>query len=277
MDDLFEAARRAADYLEGLAERNVGPSPVAVGGLDVLDRDLNQAGRPVSEVLRELDDVGSPATVGSAGGRYFGFVTGGAHPAGVASAVLARAWDQNSALAAMSPAAAAFDTVALRWITQLLGLPATSEGVFVSGASMANTTALAAARDAVLARAGWSVRDDGLRGSPPLTVVVGGEAHSTVFKALRLLGIGASSLTVVEADEQGAMRADRLPTLSGPTIVLTQAGNVNSGAFDPFGAIIEWAAAVDGWVHVDGAFGIRLFIADGWRDDPVPQGHDASQ
>jgi glutamate/tyrosine decarboxylase-like PLP-dependent enzyme len=256
MELLTDAANRAANYLANINHRGVAPTPEAVDLLQTLDERMPSKGIDPTTMIAELDAVAGPATVATSGGRYFGFVIGGAHPAGVAASILAAAWDQNAGLAVTSPAAAALDAIALRWIADLLGLPSGSEGVFVTGASMANTTALAAARDDVLTRFGWSVADDGLNGAPPLTVVVGGEVHATVLKSLRTLGIGRSSLVELPSDDQGAIIASDLPKLSGPAIVITQAGNVNSGAFDPFPPLVEWAREADAWIHVDGAFGL---------------------
>src|SRR5256714_2722427 len=253
---LDDAAQRAARYLDGLATRRVPPSDDAIAALAELDRPLPHEPQAASETLRQLDTIGSPATMAMASGRFFGFVTGGALPVPVASNWLATAWDQNAGLHAPAPAAAVIERVALGWMLDVLGLPATSGGAFVTGATMANFSALAAARHAVLSRTGWHVDADGLFGAPPITVVVGEEAHPTVLKALGMLGLGRNRVVRVPVDGQGRMRAERLPALSGPAIVCTQAGNLNTGAFDPFEAIVGEAHAHDAWVHVDGAFGL---------------------
>ena len=253
---LEDAGRRALAYLAGLPERRVAPSPDAVAELARLDFPLPASGREPAEVLALLDDVGSPATMASAGPRYFGFVTGGALPVAVAAAWLAAAWDQNAALSAMSPAAARLDTIALRWVTELLGLPRGTGGGFVSGATMANATCLAAARDGVLARHGWDASGQGLVGAPPVSIVVGAEAHTTIRKALGLVGLGRDRAIVLPADAQGRVVPRDLPALDPPAIVCLQAGNVNSGASDPFGPLIAWARGQRAWVHVDGAFGL---------------------
>ncbi len=259
---LEDAAHRALAYLAGLAGRRVAPPPAAVEALGRLDFPLPAAGRPAPEVLALLDDVGSPATVASAGPRYFGFVTGGALPVAVAAAWLTAAWDQNAALAVMSPAAARLDAIALRWVAEVLGLPAGTGG-FVTGATMANASCLAAARDAVLARHGWDAAGQGLVGAPPVSVVVGAEVHTTVRKALGLVGLGRDRAIVLPADGQGRIVAAGLPALDGPAIVCLQAGNVNSGASDPFGPLIAWARDAGAWVHVDGAFGLWAAAAPG--------------
>jgi glutamate/tyrosine decarboxylase-like PLP-dependent enzyme len=255
-DLLDEAARRALRYLDALDARAVAAQPEALARLSQFNELLPADPRPAVETLRRLDEIGSPATMASAGGRYFGFVTGGSLPVSVASHWLATAWDQNAALHVGSPAAAVLEAVALRWVLDVLGLPASAAGAFVTGATLANTTALAAARDTVLRRAGWDAAADGLFGAPPVTVVVGEEVHPTLTKALGLLGLGRSRVLRVPVDGQGRMRADALPAISGPAIVCMQAGNVNTGAFDPFDEIVDAAHAAGAWVHVDGAFGL---------------------
>jgi glutamate/tyrosine decarboxylase-like PLP-dependent enzyme len=253
---LQDACQRALAYLGGLAERRVGPAAEAVAALGRLDFALPGPGLDATEVLRLLDELGSPATVASAGPRYFGFVTGGTLPVAQAATWLGAAWDQNGALTVMSPAAALLNAVALRWVAELLALPAGTGGGFVSGATMANATCLAAGRDAVLARHGWDAAGQGLAGAPPVTVVVGAEVHATVRKALGLVGLGRDRAMVLPADGQGRIDPAALPPLSGPALVCLQAGNVNSGASDPFVPLIGWAHEHGAWVHVDGAFGL---------------------
>lgn len=257
MNPLFEdAARRASRYLDGLEARPVAPTAGALNGLQQLDADLADAPLPPHSVLQQLDELGSPTTVASNGGRFFGYVVGGTLPVSLAAHWLATAWDQNAPHPAAAPGAAAFERTALRWIVDLLGLPPTAAGAFVSGATMGNLCGLATARHAVLARVGWDVDAQGLFGAPPITVVVGEEAHPSVTKALGVLGLGRERITRVPVDAQGRMRADRLPRLQGPSIVCLQAGNVNTGACDPFTAVIEPAHRDGAWVHVDGAFGL---------------------
>ena len=254
---LADAAARGANYLDSLESRPVFPRDADVERLRAaLAGDMPAEPTPDAEVLAFLDEFGTPATVASAGGRYFGFVTGGALPATVASHMLATAWDQNSFSFISSPAAALFDATALRWLKETFGLPPAAEGALVLGASAANVTGLAAARHEVLRRAGWNVEEQGLRGSPEVTVIVGEEAHGTIFKILPLLGFGRAHIHGVPIDDQGRMRADVLPAIRGPAIVCIQAGNVNSGAFDPAAEIIPRAHEAGAWVHVDGAFGL---------------------
>jgi glutamate/tyrosine decarboxylase-like PLP-dependent enzyme len=253
---LHDAADRSLAYLSGVADRPVAPQLAAVDRLGELDFALPAAGLAAMDVLRLIDDVGSPATVASNGPRYFGFVIGGALPVAQAAAWLSTAWDQNAALPVMSPVAARLSSVALRWIIELLGLPAGATGGFVTGATMANATCLAAARDAVLTRHGWDAAGQGLVGAPPVTVVVGAEVHTTVRKALGIVGLGRDRAVVLPVDSQGRIDPSDLPALGGPAIVCLQAGNVNTGASDPFGPLIEWARRGGAWIHVDGAFGL---------------------
>ena len=253
---LEDSARRSIAYLEGLAARAVAPSAEAISALAALDEPLGESPTDPAAVLRLLDETCSPASMAMAGPRYFGFVIGGSLPVTVAANWLAAAWDQNAAFHSVTPAAAILELVSLRWLIDILGLPPGCGAGFVTGATTANLGALAAARHAVLTKAGWNVEADGLFGAPPVTVIVGEEAHSSLFKALGLLGLGRKRVVRVPVDGQGRMRADALPRLSGPTIVCTQAGNVNTGAFDPIGEICTRAHAAGAWVHVDGAFGL---------------------
>jgi len=257
MRELLEnTAQRAIAYLEGLDSRGVAPAPEAVAKLSVLDAPLPEETDKPEAVLKLLDDLCSPATMAMAGPRFFGFVIGGSLPVTLAANWMAGAWDQNAAYYNSTPSAALVELVSLRWLLKLFGLPAQSGGAFVTGATMANFSALAAARHGVLERAGWNVEADGLFGAPAITVIVGAEVHPSVVKALGLLGLGRSRLIKVPVDGQGRMRVEEMPPISGPTIVIAQAGNVNTGAFDPFTEICERAHQAGAWVHVDGAFGL---------------------
>jgi len=256
-DDLIaDAARRGAKYLEGLARRRVAPDADAVARLRAFDIPFPEGPIDPARVLAELDEIGSPATVATAGGRYFGFVVGGSLPASLAANLLAGAWDQNAALEVMSPVASALEEVARKWLLSIFGLPADCAAGFVTGTTTANLTALAAARHSLLRKAGWDVEAQGLFGAPPITVIVGDEVHVSLLKALAILGLGRERVVRVPVDGQGRMRADRLPAIHGPTIVCLQAGNVNTGAFDPAGEICPRAKEAGAWVHVDGAFGL---------------------
>jgi glutamate/tyrosine decarboxylase-like PLP-dependent enzyme len=253
---LSDTAARAARYLYGIAGRRVAPTPEDIARLGELGGPLPEHGCDPAALVALLDECGSPATVATTGGRYFGFVIGGTLPAALAANWLAAAWDQNAALRVMSPAAAAIEDVALAWTREIFGLPHSTGAGFVTGATMANFTCLAAARHALLDRAGWNVEEQGLFGAPEITVVVGDEVHVSVQKALSMLGLGRARVVRVPAGEQGRMRPDALPPLDRRSIVCIQAGNVNTGAFDPATEICARARQAGAWVHVDGAFGL---------------------
>jgi glutamate/tyrosine decarboxylase-like PLP-dependent enzyme len=255
MDVLRDAARRGIAYLENLDDRGVAPSPEALAALASLDMPFPDRPLSATEVVAELDRIGSPATVATAGRRFFGFVIGGALPAALGANWLAGAWDQNAGLWAATPIGAQLEVVALRWLREIAGLDETWGGSFVTGATMANFTALAAGRNAVLRQAGWDVERDGLFGAPEITVLVGAEAHPTLTKSLGLLGLGRDRVIRLPVDGQGAIRPDALPALDGPTLVCLQAGNINTGAFDPLRPIAEQLRGPSTWIHVDGAFG----------------------
>jgi glutamate/tyrosine decarboxylase-like PLP-dependent enzyme len=277
---LAEVFKRVNRYINELQTRPVGPRPNDIENLDRLNVPLQDQPIDAVSVLAELDDYGSAATVASAGRRYFGFVTGGSLPASLAANLLAGAWDQNAAMEAMSPAAAFIEEVCRNWLISLLGLPEQAGIGFVTGATVANFTGLAAARHALLSREDWDVESRGLFGAPPITVIVGEEVHVSVLKALGLLGLGRDRVERVPVDDQGRMRADCLPPVSGPTIICLQAGNVNTGAFDPAEEICSRARQSGAWVHVDGAFGLwaatspqrshlvkGVDLADSWATD----------
>jgi glutamate/tyrosine decarboxylase-like PLP-dependent enzyme len=270
MDEREVALRRAAelglDYLRGVPERHVGPRLGARGLASALGGPLPESGRDAVTVVEELAEAVEPGLVASVGPRYFGFVVGGALPAAAAADWLTTAWGQNAALHALSPAAAAAEDVAGRWMLELLGLPADASFGLPTGAGLGNAVGLAAGRHAVLARAGWDVEADGLYGAPEVTVLIGEDAHATVLTALQYLGLGRARVTRIPADDQGRMRGDdaraTIAATDGPLLVCAQAGNVNSGAFDP---IAELADAVrahpNGWLHVDGAFGLWAAVS----------------
>jgi glutamate/tyrosine decarboxylase-like PLP-dependent enzyme len=277
---LEDTAQRAISYLDGLRTRSVAPSAEAVSKLATLDAPLKEEPTSPELVIKLLDEICSPATMAMAGPRFFGFVIGGSLPATLAANWLASAWDQNTGLHTPTPATALLEQVALNWLLDLFKLPPGCGGAFVTGATMANFSALAAARHALLARAGWNVEAEGMFGAPAITVVVGEEAHPTLFKSLGLLGLGRNRVSRVPVDSEGRMRADAMPPLSGPTIVCVQAGNVNTGAFDPFSELCDLAHVAGAWVHVDGAFGLwattspstvhlstGLANADSWATD----------
>ncbi len=278
---LDDAARRARVYLHELEHRPVAPTDSGVTALCVLYQEpLPEGPSDPAQTLDRLDVLVSPATMAMAGSRFFGFVIGGSLPVALAANWLSGAWDQNAALYRVTPGVSCLEDVALRWLVELLELPAGTGGAFVTGATVANFTALAAARNSVLSRVGWNVEADGLFGAPAITVISGEEAHPSMLKSLGMLGLGRSRVVRVPVDEQGRMRAVDIPTISGPTILCVQAGNVNSGSFDDFEAIIPGARAAGAWVHVDGAFGLwakaapslrplarGLELADSWATD----------
>jgi glutamate/tyrosine decarboxylase-like PLP-dependent enzyme len=289
MNDRDELLGRTADlaagFLDRLPDRPVWP-PVDIAELRAaLGGPMPDQGSGPLAVIDDLAEAAEPGLVGSTGPRYFGFVVGGGVPAALAADWLTSTWDQNAGLYALSPAASVVEEVAAAWLVELFGLPAGSSVGFVTGATMANFTAIAAARNRVLQKAGWNVEEDGLTGAPPIAIVTGDEAHVTIFVSLQMLGLGRGRVHRVAADDQGRMRPDVLrdvlSRVDGPTIVCAQAGNVNTGAFDP---LPEIAAAVrerpNAWLHVDGAFGLwaaaapslrghveGLDLADSWTTD----------
>jgi glutamate/tyrosine decarboxylase-like PLP-dependent enzyme len=257
---LRRTAEIAADFVESLDERPVWP-PASVEELRAtLGGDLPEGPTDPLHVIEALADAAETGVVAIPGGRYFGFVIGGSVPAALAADWLTSTWDQNAGLVVAGPSAAVVEEVAGTWLKQLLGIPASASFAFVTGCQMAHATCLAAARHHVLAQAGWDVERDGLSGGPRIRVVAGAKRHVTVDRALRLLGLGSGAVTVVEADELGRMRLDALEAAladaDGPTIVCAQAGEVNTGAFDPIPEIAERTRNRLAWLHVDGAFGL---------------------
>ena len=244
---LEDAARRGIAYRQSCDGRAVAPSPEALAAISRFVEPLPENGTPAEEVLALLDEVGSPASVAMAGPRFFGFVIGGSTPVTVATNWLATAWDQNVVMHEVTPATAMLEQVALDWLVDVLGLPSGTGGGFVTGATVANFTALAAARHRVFEDAGWDVEADGLIGAPPLKVIVSEEAHPTLFKSLGMLGLGRERVVRIPVDGQGRIIAAQMPVIDGPAIVCTQAGNINTGAFDPIGDICD---AVKPSVHL---------------------------
>lgn len=255
--ELFEQAKSYAyAYMDGVYKRNVFPTDGAIESLGAFDEPLPAAPGNPREILRLLHEHGSPATVAQTGGRYFGFVNGSSVPAALAARWLSDVWDQNAALYVISPVNSQLEAVCEKWLVDLLDLPTGTAAGFVSGTSTATLCGLATGRNELLKRLDWDVNSDGLFGAPKLRVVVGAQAHATVFKALALLGLGGARVETVPTDNQGRMIAGQMPKLDSHCLVIAQAGNVNSGAFDPIGEICDHARRVDAWVHVDGAFGL---------------------
>jgi glutamate/tyrosine decarboxylase-like PLP-dependent enzyme len=259
-DPLEAAHRHAARFLAALPDRPVWPTATYDEMLAALGGELPDEGTDPATVVADLAEAADPGLVSIPGGRFFGFVIGGSLPAALGADWLTSAWDQNASLSTLTPAAAAAETVAATWLLQLLGLPNTSSVGFVTGGMMANFTCLAAARNEVLRRAGWNVTARGLFGAPTVPVVVGRHRHDTLDRALRYLGFGEQHIIPVEADAEGriipAALDGALRGSSGPVIVCLQAGEVHTGAFDPFVEAIRVARGYDAWVHVDGAFGL---------------------
>jgi glutamate/tyrosine decarboxylase-like PLP-dependent enzyme len=276
-DLLRAAAAMALEYAATVDDRPAAPDAAALAGLAAFDEALPADGAPAAQTLKLLHAAGSPATMASAGAHYFGFVIGATLPAALGASWIAGAWDQNAALPAMSPVAARLHEVTRGWLLDVLHLPAGAAVASVTGATMANAASLAAARDALLGRLGWDAQADGLFGAPAFDVVVGAGAHSTLRKSLGLVGLGRSRVHIAPTDDQGRMRADLLPDLAGPVLVCAQAGEVNTGAFDPFDEIADWltrrTSPVPGWLHVDGAFGLWA-LADPSRRDRLCAGLD---
>ncbi len=253
MSVMRRAAELADDHLATLPDRPVRADMSYEDVVAALDEPLPERGEDDVAVLEHLVATAGPGVVASPGPRYFGFVTGGALPAALAADWLTSVWDQNGFSRVSSPAAAAIEAVAERWVLEALGLPLTGAVGFATGATTSNFACIAAARNALLAREGWDVEQRGLTGAPPIRVIVGEHVHASLLVALRYAGLGTPG-TVVPADDQGAMRAGELEVGDGPTLICAQAGEVGSGAFDPLEAIA--AAKGEAWLHVDGAFGL---------------------
>lgn len=283
---LARAYAHAGTFLHGLPQRFVGARASRDEMMAALDAPLSQHGEDPAAVLDLLARNAGRGASACAAPRYFGFVIGGSLPVALAADWLVSTWDQNAGIHVISPMTAALEEIAARWLLELFDLPRASGVGFVTGCQMAHFTCLAAARHGVLRKAGWDVESEGLNGAPRIHVVASQEAHVTVDVALRYLGLGTRALVHVESDAQGRMRTDHLrellPTLRGPVIVCAQAGNVNTGAFDPLREIAEAARAHGAWLHIDGAFGLwaraspsaalravvdGIELADSWATD----------
>lgn len=266
----LDAAHRAAlDFLGSLEDRPVWPRATLAEMVDAFGGPLPAEGMGTEAVIDQIVSRADPGLVAIPGGRFFGFVIGGTHPAALAADWLVSAWDQNSGSALLTPTTVALERVAGRWMLDILGLPESASVGFVTGGQMANFTCLATARNAVLARVGWNLSEQGLRESPPIRFVVGADRHGSIDRAARFLGIGRSEITVVESDDEGRMRPDALSAVldsgSGPAIVCLQAGEVHTGAFDDFAALVPIAHEHGAWVHVDGAFGLWAAASESLR------------
>jgi glutamate/tyrosine decarboxylase-like PLP-dependent enzyme len=279
-DLLLDTAKRGMKYREEINNRSVSPSLKAIERLKEFDIPLPDNPINPDQVIELLDEIGSPATIGISGKRFFGFVIGGSLPASLAASWLSAAWDQNAGLFVGSPVGVVLEEICLKWLLKIFDLPVESAGAFVTGATMANFTALAAARHSILKYTGWDVESKGLFNAPPINVIVGEEAHPTLFRGLGLLGLGRERVIKVPVDNQGRIELKKFPQIKGPTIICTQAGNVNTGSFDPIKEICEIAHESKAWVHVDGAFGLwasavsskkylteGINLADSWATD----------
>lgn len=281
----LEAAHRAAvEFLGSLDERPVWPRASLDEMMSAFGGPLPEEGTDAASVIEEMALRADPGLVAIPGGRFFGFVIGGTHPAALAADWLVSTWDQNSGSATLTPTTVALERIAGQWMLELFGLPETASVGFVTGGQMANFTCLATARNAVLARTGWNLAEKGLRLAPAVRFVVGADRHGSIDRAARFLGIGTEELLVIESDEQGRMRPEALEQAldqtAGPLIVCLQAGEVHTGAFDDFAALIPIAHEHGAWVHVDGAFGLwaaaspslrplteGMSLADSWATD----------
>lgn len=281
---LGAAHHRAAEFLRTVDDRPVWPRADLDEMLAVFGGPLPEDGTDPAAVVEEMATQADPGLVAIPGGRFFGFVIGATHPAALAADWLVSAWDQNSGSSTLTPATVAMERVAGQWMLDLFGLPASASVGFVTGGQLANFACLASARTAVLARAGWDLAEGGLRSAPRVRMVVGADRHGSIDRAARFLGIGRRDFLIIESDDQGRMRPDALEHVlaeeQGPVIVCLQAGEVHTGAFDDFSALIPVAKRHDAWVHIDGAFGLwaaaspalrpltrGMELADSWATD----------
>ncbi|MDD2217445.1 MAG: aminotransferase class V-fold PLP-dependent enzyme [Eubacteriales bacterium] len=254
--DMELAGKYALDYINSVNSMRVYPSDEDIAALSVFDIPLGDEPTPNAEILDKLHNYGSKATVAQTGPRYFGFVCGGILPSSLSAKWLMDAWDQNPAMFVMSPIAGKIEEICEKWLVELLNLPKGTAAGFVSGSSTAINCALLAGRNHILKNLGYNVSAAGLNDAPKIKVVLSEGAHSTVFKALSIIGLGQENLIKVPMDEQGCICADKIPELDKSTLLLLQAGNVNSGGFDDFKSICKKANEAGAWVHVDGAFGL---------------------
>ena len=250
------AQQYAYEFIDGINQRPVFPTPEAIRHLDIFDENFPEAPQDAEEILHLLHRYGSHATIDHSGGRYFGFVNGGIIPVSLATKWLTDVWDVNAALYVMSPITAKLENVVEQWLKNIFSLPDTTVAGFVSGTSIATLCGLAAARYRILKNQGWDVTARGLMDAPPVRIVLSEDAHGTVLKALAILGFGTEDMQLVPADEQGRFDPSQMPLLDNRTIVILQAGNVNSGGFDDFDVICTQANQAGAWVHIDGAFGL---------------------
>ena len=254
---VFDEARNAAySYADRALERNVFPSDEAIADLSHFDEDLPKTAGNALQILQQLHQYGSPATVAQTGGRYFGLVNGGVLPVTLAVRWLTDFWDQNTPLYLTSPVTSRLEVITEAWLRNLFGLPDSCVAGFVSGSSMSILCGLAAARQRLFERLGWDINRQGFKAAPNLRVIASRQAHGTVSKAIALLGFGTDNVEWIDSDAQGRICSDQVPTLDKSSILVLQAGNVNSGAFDDFKTLCSKAKKAGAWVHIDGAFGL---------------------
>lgn len=255
--EIFKQAQQYSfEYLESVFDRNVYPTEEALNNLSKFDEELPHGSTNAKEVMEQLNKYGSPATTANIGGRYFGFVVGSSVPVGLAAKNLGTYWDQSPALNVLSPIGSKLEAVVEKWLVDIFNLPKNTSAGFVSGTSAANLCGLAAARYRILQKNNWDINKNGLRNSPKIRIVTGKQAHSTVLKAVGILGLGHENIEWVDVDNQGRIIPELIPKLDENTILILQAGNVNSGAFDNFENICRKAKQADAWIHIDGAFGL---------------------
>jgi len=257
-----QALQYSFEYLENIFDRNVYPTDEALNDLSKLNEDFPEQSTPAKKVLEQLNQYGSPATTATMGGRYFGFVCGSALPIGLAAKNLATFWDQSPTMNVLSPIGSQLESVVERWLIQIFNLPKETCAGFVSGTSMANLCGIAAARCRILKRNNWDINKKGLYNAPKIRIVTGRHAHSTVLKSIGILGLGHDNIEWVDVDEQGRIIPELIPELDENTLLILQAGNVNSGSFDDFQTICKKANNANAWVHIDGAFGLWAGAVD---------------
>lgn len=262
---LKQAFENSLAYRASLEKRRVFPDFKMLEEMKQLDIPLPEKPNDPEKIIELLSNAGLQGTNAVAGPRYFGFVIGGSTPVTLAANWLAGAWDQNCGMDTTSPVAALVEEISLKWLLQLFGFPSTCGGAFVTGATMAGFTCLAAARSHLLSRQGWNVEKQGLFGAPNIDVVVSEEAHMTILKAFSMLGMGCERVTKIPTDKLGRMLVNKIPKSSGPTIICVQAGDVNTGCFDPIDEIISKFKPDDVWIHVDGAFGLWVLVSSKYK------------
>ncbi len=250
------ALQFGSEYIDASIDRNIYPTDIALEDLNYFDEAMPIESSNALDVIEGLNKYGSPATVSQIGGRYFGFVNGSVVPAGLAAKLIGTFWDQNTAMYVISPIAAKLENVVEQWLKSIFNLPTQTVAGFVSGTSTANLCGLASARFRLLKNQGWDINQKGFLNAPPIRIIAGKDAHSSVIKTIGLLGFGCDNIQFIDTDEQGRIKTDLIPELDNTTLLILAAGNVNSGSFDNFSEICKKAKEAGAWVHIDGAFGL---------------------